>query len=94
MGATKQSAINTSSTTPIGRVKNGVQSPSDMIKPVLRFDSTIGPKIRPRIIGANGTAARVSNKSPNLVCADGHVMRRINLNNGPWSDDNFNLDVF
>ena len=39
----------------------------------------------------DGTKARLSNKGPNVVLADGHVEKRINIAGGPWSDDNFNL---
>lgn len=39
----------------------------------------------------NGTLARVGDKGPNVVLADGHVERRINLTGGSWTDDNFNL---
>ena len=41
----------------------------------------------------DGTKARLSNKGPNVVLADGHVEKRVNLTGGPWSDDNFNLPV-
>ena len=41
----------------------------------------------------NGTKARLSDKGPNVVLADGHVEKRINLTGGPWSDDNFNIPV-
>ncbi len=42
----------------------------------------------------DGTPARDGKKGPNVVLADGHVERRINMHNGPWSDDNFNLEGF
>lgn len=42
----------------------------------------------------DGTLVRYGNRGPNLVLADGHVERRINLSGGPWTDDNFNLATF
>ena len=39
----------------------------------------------------DGGLARATNKGPNVVLADGHVEKRINLSGGPWTDNNFNL---
>ena len=41
----------------------------------------------------DGRLARLGDKGPNVVLADGHVEKRINLSGGPWNDDNFNLPV-
>jgi len=39
----------------------------------------------------DGKRFKDGTKGPNVVLADGHVERRINLQGGPWSDDNFNI---
>ena len=39
----------------------------------------------------DGKRFRDGTKGPNAVLADGHVERRINLQGGPWTDDNFNI---
>ena len=39
----------------------------------------------------DGSVGRDGRRGPNVVLADGHVDKRINLTGGPWSDDNFNI---
>lgn len=48
------STVTTSNNKLIGRVKKMVRFPSDMITLLLKFDSAIGPKINPSIIGPKG----------------------------------------
>ena len=54
------------------------------------FDSTFR---HAEVTRVDGRLAKLGDKGPNMLYADGHVDKRINLIGGPWSNDNFNLPV-
>jgi len=60
-----------------------------ILKGAYAYDTTY--RHSPTVTLEDGSMGRDGRKGPNVVLADGHVDRRVNLTGGPWSDDNFNI---